>query len=133
MPSDAALSLFALLYVHRRLRVFLHADDLEAERGLQLGVAHVGFLHAERGGSDETFVLGCLAGEVLPDGGDLGRRGEAGRGRTRGGRGGERRREKGGDGGGEGETVRGVREGFRGCEKVREKRDEDIYPRWRER
>jgi hypothetical protein len=29
--------------------------------------------------------------------------------------------------------VRGVREGFRGCEKVREKRDEDIYPRWRER
>lgn len=46
-----------------RLRVLLHRDDAQLERGAQLGVRHVGLAEAQAAGADEALVLGRQARE----------------------------------------------------------------------
>ncbi len=49
--------------IHRALRVLLHTQDVQAERGLEFWVSDVSFLESETRGANEALVLGRLTSE----------------------------------------------------------------------
>mmetsp|Transcript_16596 Transcript_16596/g.27982 ORF Transcript_16596/g.27982 Transcript_16596/m.27982 type:complete len:203 (-) Transcript_16596:547-1155(-) len=55
----------AQLRVHVSVGILLHADNIEHERALELGVCGVNLGHAHSCGPDESLVLWRLPGEAL--------------------------------------------------------------------
>lgn len=62
----------AELSVHSGAGIFLDADDVEAEGGLEFWMGDVSLLEAEAHGADEAFVFRGLSSEAFADIRDLG-------------------------------------------------------------
>mmetsp|Transcript_32678 Transcript_32678/g.72054 ORF Transcript_32678/g.72054 Transcript_32678/m.72054 type:complete len:325 (-) Transcript_32678:216-1190(-) len=65
--NDGTLGHYAQIGIQRRTGIFLHAQYIQLECSFQLGMGNIGLLHPQAGRSDESLILGRLAGEAIPD------------------------------------------------------------------